>query len=270
MTATPIPRTLALTVYGDLDVSVLDELPSGRGKITTAVRQGVDLGQVTAFLRQQLDKGRQAYVVYPLVEESDTLAVKAATTEHLAWQQRLPGVEVGLLHGRLKPQDKDTVMSGFRDGRIQVLVSTTVVEVGVDVPNASLMLVFNAERFGLAQLHQLRGRVGRSSHHSYCVLVCSDQADDAFARLHILERTRDGFEIAEADLGLRGPGEMLGEKQSGVPGLRLGDLVADAPLVHQARALAETVLRHDPALTHPHHQALRRLVEAAESSAAAN
>jgi ATP-dependent DNA helicase RecG len=270
MTATPIPRTLALTVYGDLDVSVLDELPAGRGKITTAVRQGVDLVQVTAFLRQQLDKGRQAYVVYPLVEESDLLAVKAATTEHQAWQQRLPGIEVAVLHGRLKPEAKDAVMADFRSGRTRVLVSTTVVEVGVDVPNASVMLVFNAERFGLAQLHQLRGRVGRGAHHSYCILICSDQAADGLARLQVLERTRDGFAIAEADLELRGPGELLGEKQSGLPGLRLGNLAADAPLVHLARSLAESVLRDDPALAHPAHQALRRAVEAAEIRASAD
>jgi len=260
MTATPIPRTLALTLYGDLDVSVLDELPAGRGRITTAVRQGVDLTQVTAFLRQQLDKGRQAYVVYPLVEESDKLAVKAATIEHQAWKERLSGIEVGLLHGRLKPEAKDAVMADYRSGHTRVLVSTTVIEVGVDVPNANLMLVFNAERFGLAQLHQLRGRVGRAAHHSYCVLVCAEGATEAFSRLQVLERTRDGFEIAEADLQLRGPGELLGEKQSGVPGLRLGDLAADAPLVHEARVMAEAVLRDDPALSLARHQPLRALI----------
>ena len=270
MTATPIPRTLALTLYGDLDVSVLDELPAGRGKITTAVRQGVDLNQVTAFVRQQLDKGRQAYVVYPLVDESETLAVKSATAEHKAWQGRLPGVEVGLLHGRLKPEAKEAVMTAFRSGQIRVLISTTVIEVGVDVPNATLMLVFNAERFGLAQLHQLRGRVGRGAHHSYCVLVCSDGATDGMTRLQVLERTRDGFEIAEADLRLRGPGELLGEKQSGLQGLRLGDLVADAPLIIEARALAEAVLQDDPDLTMARHQPLRALLHQPEAAAVAS
>ena len=260
MTATPIPRTLALTLYGDLDVSVLDEMPAGRGKITTAVRAGVDLAAVTSFLQEQLGKGRQAYIVYPLVEESDKLAVKAATTEFETWQQRLPGVAVGLLHGRLKAAEKDSVMADFREGRTCVLVSTTVIEVGVDVPNASLMLVFNAERFGLAQLHQLRGRVGRGGHHSYCVLVCSDKAVDAMERLQVLEKTRDGFAIAEADLTQRGPGELLGEKQSGLPGLRLGDLAADAPLVHQARELAAAVLRDDPALEKAEHRPLRKLL----------
>lgn len=269
MTATPIPRTLALTVYGDLDISVLDQAPAGRGRITTAVRQRVDLTQVTGFLRRQLDLGRQAYIVYPVVEESDTRAVKAATTEHQAWQQRLPDIEVGLLHGRLKPDLKNSVMDSFRHGHTRVLVSTTVVEVGVDVPNASLIIVFNAERFGLAQLHQLRGRVGRGPHHSYCVLICSDAADDGFARLQVLERTRDGFAIAEADLEHRGPGELLGEKQSGLPALRLGHLATDAPLIQHARSLAESVIRHDPALTHPAHQPLRQAVEAAESQASA-
>jgi ATP-dependent DNA helicase RecG len=270
MTATPIPRTLALTLYGDLDVSLLDELPAGRGRITTAVRQNVDLAQVAAFIRQQLEKGHQGYLVYPLVEESEAVAAKAATTEHLAWQSRLPGVEIGLLHGRLKPEAKEAVMNDFRGGRTRLLVSTSVVEVGVDVPNASLILVFNAERFGLAQLHQLRGRVGRGSHHSYCVLVCSDSAEGALERLQVLERTSDGFAIAEADLTSRGPGELLGQKQSGLPGLRLGDLAADAPLVHHARALAKAVLRADPELSSTPNQAARRLIAHAEPQAAAN
>ncbi len=270
MTATPIPRTLALTVYGDLDVSVLDELPAGRGKLITAVRAGVDLRQVIAFTQQQLAKGRQAYIVYPLVEESDKLAVKAATTEHQHWQERLPGVTVGLMHGRLKPEEKDAVMAAYRAGTTQVLVSTTVIEVGVDVANANLMLVFNAERFGLAQLHQLRGRVGRGAHTSYCVLICSDHAADAVERLKILEHTRDGFAIAEADLQQRGPGELLGSRQSGVPGLRLGDLAADAPLVHEARALAAATLEMDASLQLPAHRHLRALLQAPEADVAQN
>ncbi len=270
MTATPIPRTLALTLYGDLDVSVLDESPAGRGKITTAVRGAVDLGQVTSFLRQQLEKGRQAYVVYPLVEESDKLAVKAATVEFENWRQRLPDVPVSLLHGRLKPEEKDAVMADFRAGRTKVLVSTTVIEVGVDVPNANLMLVFNAERFGLAQLHQLRGRVGRGAHTSYCVLICAEGNADALDRLQILEKTRDGFEIAEADLRQRGPGELLGQRQSGLPDLRLGDLAADTPLIHQARELAAAILAADPELKTLANRPLRRLLVTPDDSAAQN
>jgi ATP-dependent DNA helicase RecG len=260
MTATPIPRTLALTVYGDLDVSVLDESPPGRGRLTTAVRGKVDTSQLCAFLEQQLANGRQAYIVYPLVEESDTLTARAATAEHGAWQERFPHVPVGLVHGRLKPEQKDAVMDSFRAGETRILVSTTVIEVGIDVPNASVMLVFDADRFGLAQLHQLRGRIGRGPHQSFCILLCPGASTDAIDRLRILERTRDGFEIAEADLRLRGPGELLGSRQSGLPGLRLGDLIADAPIVHHARTLALDLLARDPDLSLPAHQRFRSLL----------
>ena len=246
MTATPIPRTLALTAYGDLDISVLDELPPGRGKVTTAVRAGIDMTQLVAFVRRQIEKGRQVFIVYPLVEESDRTEVKAATSEYESWQKRLPGVAVGLVHGRLKAEEKERVMTAFREGRLSALISTTVVEVGVDVPNANLMLVFNAERFGLAQLHQLRGRIGRDRHASYCLFICSDKNLESRQRLGILEETRDGFRIAEADLLQRGPGDLLGEQQSGLPGLRVGDLVSDAPLVYRARELAAAVLASIP------------------------
>ncbi|MGI8602660.1 MAG: ATP-dependent DNA helicase RecG [Verrucomicrobiales bacterium] len=260
MTATPIPRTLALTLYGDLDVSLLDEMPPGRGKITTAVRSGVEITQVAAFVDQQLARGRQAFIVYPLIEESEKIEVQAASSGHQTWQALLPKTAVGILHGRLKSTEKEAVMGAFRAGEIRVLVSTTVVEVGIDVANASLIVVFNAERFGLAQLHQLRGRVGRAEHASFCVLICSENSPEAVQRLKILEETRDGFQIAEADLQLRGPGELLGQKQSGLPGLRLGDLAADAPLVHRARELAAAVLAQDPALENPAHRHLRQLI----------
>lgn len=260
MTATPIPRTLTMTVYGDLDVSVIDEMPAGRGQIHTAVREQPDLAQVTSFVRQQVESGRQAYLVYPLVEESDQLKLKAATAEFEAWQRRLAPLPVGLVHGRLTAEEKDDVMSRFRSGEVKVLVATSVIEVGVDVPNATVMIVFEAERFGLAQLHQLRGRIGRGSHRSWCVLVASGKSDEGLERLRVLEKTTDGFAVAEEDLKLRGPGELLGTAQSGLPGLQLGDLVRDQALVKVARQLAAEVLDRDPQLAAPDHRHLRRLL----------
>ena len=261
MTATPIPRTLTMTVYGDLDVSVLDELPAGRQKIVTAVRPGAKPADVAKFLRTHLDQGRQAYVVYPLIDESETLSAKAATTEFEAWQKRLaPHFEVDLLHGRLPALEKDAVMDRFRRGHTDVLVSTTVVEVGVDVPNASVMLIYSAERFGLAQLHQLRGRVGRGAHKSYCILVPDPKKADATDRLDVLATTSDGFVVAEEDLKLRGPGDLLGTAQSGVPGFRFGDLLLDTALVRTARNLAAETFAADPDLTAPTHRHLRPLI----------
>jgi ATP-dependent DNA helicase RecG len=249
MTATPIPRTLTQTVYGDLDVSVVDEMPAGRGVIVTAVRDLKKTKEAAAFVREHLAKGRQAYIVYPLVEESEKLKSLAATVEFEKWEKRFTGYRCGLLHGRLGGEEKEQVMRGFREGGIQVLVSTTVVEVGVDVPNANLMLVFNAERFGLAQLHQLRGRIGRGEHKSYCILMADlKKSGEAAEKLKVLETTRDGFRIAEADLRLRGPGEVLGTAQSGMPDLKMGDLVTDADLVRESRALAERILEEDPQL----------------------
>jgi len=239
MTATPIPRTLTLSFYGDLDVSILDELPAGRGKLVTGIRLTTQTEQAADFLREQLAAGRQAYVVYPLVEESEKLATGAATATHAEWIARLPGRRVGLLHGRMDDGEKDRVMSGFRQGQIDVLVATTVIEVGVDVPNANLMLVYHAERFGLAQLHQLRGRIGRGGHKSYCVLLVDPEATGARERLRILEETRDGFRIADEDLRQRGPGEVLGTQQSGLPDLRFADLLGDLGLVTEARRIAE-------------------------------
>lgn len=252
MTATPIPRTLTMTLYGDLDVSLLDEKPAGRGKVVTAVRVKPKQDDVTKFVADLLAAGRQAYLVYPLVEDSETLKVESAVEAHRQWRRRLPGFEVGLLHGKLRPEEKDAVMRGFRDGSIHALVATTVIEVGVDVPNATLMLLHHAERFGLAQLHQLRGRIGRGDLKSWCVLLTDGRNPEAMEKLTILEGTTDGFEIAEADLRLRGPGDLLGTAQSGLADLRFTDFLADTVLLREARALADEVLRDDPLLATKH------------------
>ncbi|RYD18925.1 MAG: ATP-dependent DNA helicase RecG, partial [Verrucomicrobiaceae bacterium] len=214
MTATPIPRTLTMTIYGDLDVSVLDEKPPGRGKIVTAVRTGAKQADVTKFVKDQLAEGRQAYLVFPLVEESETLKVESATDAFGKWKKRLGSYEVGMIHGKLRPEEKEAVMNRFRSGEIAALVATTVIEVGVDVPNASVMIMHHAERFGLAQLHQLRGRIGRGGHKGYCILLTDGKTPEALEKLRVLEQTADGFEIAEADLRLRGPGDVLGTVQS--------------------------------------------------------
>ena len=237
MTATPIPRTLGLTVYGELDVSVIDELPPGRGHIRTYVRGADKLPQVWAFIRDRLAEGRQAYVVYPRVEETGPNGVKAVTQEFENLQRTLAPFRVGLLHGRLRSQEKQEVMEAFRAGGVQVLLATSLIEVGLDVPNATVMLIENAEVFGLAQLHQLRGRIGRGAHDSYCILVAAAKSKEARRRLRVLEETTDGFRIAEADLRLRGPGELLGQQQSGMPRFRFGDLATDLELIQQARDL---------------------------------
>src|SRR3989454_5671211 len=210
MTATPIPRTLALTIYGDLDISVIDELPPGRKPIVTKHVTNDQIEKVYSFVKKQIDSGRQAYVVYPVIEESETQAMKAAEKmyQHLS-QEVFPGVAVGLLHGRLPSDEKETVMDRFKQGQIKILVSTTVIEVGVDVPNATVMLIEQAERYGLAQLHQLRGRVGRGGEQSYCILVTERLNDTARERVRTLVESNDGFAIAEMDLRLRGPGEAI-------------------------------------------------------------
>lgn len=248
MTATPIPRTLTMTVYGDLDVSIIDELPAGRGVIQTSVREQPDMKQVAAFLRQQIEAGRQAYLVYPLVDTSETLRLKAAIAEHEAWTKRLAPIPIGLVHGKMSAEDKATTMGEFHRAETKALVATTVIEVGVDVPNASVMIVFEAERFGLAQLHQLRGRIGRGQHRSWCVLVASGTNPEATERLKVLEKITDGFAVAEEDLRLRGPGDLLGTSQSGLPGLQLGDLIKDAELVKIARQLATEAIQREPSL----------------------
>jgi ATP-dependent DNA helicase RecG len=238
MTATPIPRTLGLTLYGDLDVSVIAEMPAGRGKIKTFLRETDKLPKVFEFMREKIAAGRQAFIVYPRVEESKE--VKAVTVEYEKLQKAFAPYRVGLLHGRLKSVDKEEVMAGFRANKIQILLSTSLIEVGVDVPNASIMLIENAEQFGLSQLHQLRGRIGRGAHESHCILVSNAKNPEARERLKILEETTDGFKIAEADLKLRGPGELLGRDQSGMPRFRFGDLAEDLELVRQARQLVKT------------------------------
>jgi ATP-dependent DNA helicase RecG len=261
MTATPIPRTLALTLYGDLDVSVLDEMPPGRQRIVTGVRDEKGRPRVYAFVREQMQAGRQAYVVYPLVEESEALDLRAATDMASRLQTEIfPEFRIGLLHGRMSFGEKDAVMAEFRSGDIQLLVSTTVIEVGIDVPNATVMLVEHAERFGLSQLHQLRGRVGRGSEKSYCILMSQAASEDARRRLAAMEETTDGFRIAEADLGIRGPGDFIGTRQSGLPSFRVADLVRDAGLLEEARKEAFTLVAGDPDLVRPEHRALRAAV----------
>jgi ATP-dependent DNA helicase RecG len=238
MTATPIPRTLGLTLYGDLDVSVMDELPAGRGRVKTFVRAADKLPKVWEFIREKIASGRQAYVVYPRVEEQDTANdIKAVTREFENVRQALAPFGAGLLHGRLKSAEKESVMAAFRANQVQALVATALIEVGLDVPNATIMLIENAERFGLAQLHQLRGRIGRGAHESFCILISGAKAGEARDRLGVLAETTDGFRIAEADLKLRGPGELLGRQQSGLPRFRFGNLVDDLDLIRHARVL---------------------------------
>jgi REP element-mobilizing transposase RayT len=260
MTATPIPRTLTMTLYGDLDVSTIDEMPSNRGKIVTAVRDTSKLGEVLSFLRAQLEKGRQLYVIYPLIDESDKLDVKAAAAEYELWRERLHPFRCELLHGRIPALEKQQIMDRFRRGDANALISTTVLEVGVDVPNAAIMLIENAERFGLAQLHQLRGRIGRGEHKSYCILLSSNQTKETSAKLAVLEGTTNGFEVAEADWELRGPGDVLGTAQSGLPGLKIGDLKRDVELMRRARAAVISIFETDPRLEQLENQRFRPLI----------
>jgi ATP-dependent DNA helicase RecG len=264
MTATPIPRTLTMTVYGDLDVSLLDEKPPGRGKVVTALREGANQKDVTKFVKDQLAAGHQAYLVYPLVEESELIKVESATEAYEKWRKRLGGYQVGLMHGRLAPEEKEEVMRRFREGEIHALVATTVIEVGVDVPNATVMILHHAERFGLAQLHQLRGRIGRGGEKGYCILLTDGKNPEAMDKLRVLEKTGDGFEIAEADLRLRGPGDVLGTRQSGLNDLRFTDFLADTALLREARALAERALQEDPQLEEKH-RGLRALLQEQEA-----
>jgi ATP-dependent DNA helicase RecG len=260
MTATPIPRTLTMTVYGDLDVSIIDEMPRNRGKVITALRDVSKLGEVLSFLRGQLEAERQLYVIYPLIDESEKLEVKAASGEYELWRERLRPYRCELLHGRIPAAEKQDTMERFRRGETKALISTTVIEVGVDVPNATVMLVENAERFGLAQLHQLRGRIGRGEHKSYCILLTSDQSKETSAKLAVLERTNNGFEVAEADWDLRGPGDLLGTAQSGLPALKIGNLKTDAGLMRRARAAAMSIFKADRRLELPENQRVRRLI----------
>jgi ATP-dependent DNA helicase RecG len=260
MTATPIPRSLALTAYGDLDVSVLDERPPGRQPIRTALRAESGRERVLQFIDREVESGRQAYVVYPVIEESEKTDMKAATTMHEALAAGpFAHRRVALLHGRMKSEEKDAVMRAFRDGAIDVLVATTVIEVGIDVPNATVMLIEHPERFGLSQLHQLRGRVGRGAEQSFCVLL-GDVGQEARQRLELFVSTEDGFEIARADLRLRGMGDLFGERQSGLPSFRIADPLRDEELNEQARIAADEVLARDPELELAEHAGMRRVM----------
>ena len=262
MSATPIPRSLALTLYGDLDVSVLDERPPGRQPVTTALRAEKARDKVFEFVESQLAAGRQAYLVYPLIEESDKIALKAATT---AFEELAAGPfahrRVALLHGRLSVEEKDAIMRSFRDGAVDLLVSTTVIEVGIDVPNATVMVIEHPERFGLSQLHQLRGRVGRGAAESFCILL-GDVGDEARERLRHVTDTEDGFEIARADLRLRGMGDLFGKQQSGIAAFKIADPVRDETLSEMARDAAERMLAADPTLASAANRGMQRMLRA--------
>jgi ATP-dependent DNA helicase RecG len=259
MSATPIPRSLALTVYGDLDVSRIDEMPPGRTPVKTKRFTPAERERLYGFIRREVEAGRQAYIIYPLVDESDKLDVGAAVEEHKRLQSQVfPEISVGLLHGRLSGGEKDQVMRDFAEGKHQVLVSTTVIEVGIDVPNATMIMIEDADRFGLAQLHQLRGRVGRGEHASYCALVSRAESPDVRARLDILTETNDGFVLAEKDLELRGPGDFFGTRQSGLPDLRIAHLTDTATII-TAREAAQKLFAEDPTLDR--HPLLRSQVE---------
>jgi len=249
MTATPIPRTLALTLHGDLDVSQIDELPPGRQQINTTVLSGKERSHAYDLMRREIAQGRQAYIVLPLIEESEKLDVRSAVEEHQRLSETIfPEFQVGLLHGRMNSADKDEALNAFRDNQTQIIVSTTVIEVGVDVPNATVMMIENAERFGLSQLHQLRGRVGRGSHQSYCLLMSGSKTDTAKQRLGVLEQSQDGFFISEMDMRFRGPGEVLGRRQSGLADFALASLVEDQDVLNLARDAAEKVILRDEKL----------------------
>ena len=263
MTATPIPRTLALTIYGDLNVSVIDEMPPGRQKITTRWVKEKDREKLYAQIEKEVQRGRQAYIVYPLVEESEKLEeIKAATEMADHFQTNVfPHLRVGLLHGRMRSVEKQDVMGCFKNKEIDILVSTTVIEVGIDIPNASLMVIENAERFGLSQMHQLRGRVGRGRHKSSCHLISGPMTDDGVRRVRAMTRTNDGFELAEADLEIRGPGEFFGTRQSGLPDFKIANILKDASLLEIAKSEANRLAKADPSLSQPVHQVLKEVLQ---------
>ena len=260
MTATPIPRTLAVILYGDLDVSQIRELPSGRIPIKTTLARGEEREKVYDFVEGQLDKGRQAYVVAPLIEDSDKIDASSAERVFKEITKRFPDRRVELAHGAMRPQEKDAAMKRFASGETDILVSTVIIEVGINVPNASVMVIENAERFGLAQLHQLRGRVGRGSSESYCFLIVDQESDVALKRAEIMCRTTDGFEIAEEDLAIRGPGELFGTRQHGLPQLMISDLSRHRDILEKAAAAAKEILGDDPALSSPENAALKERV----------
>ncbi len=260
MSATPIPRSLAMTFYSDLDISIIKGLPAGRKPVKTAVRKDSNRSDIYQFMRKELEKGGQAYVVYPLVEESEKVDLKDAKAGYANLKSKFPEHTVGLLHGRMSSEDKDAVMQQFIEGNIQILVSTTVIEVGVDVPNANIMIVEHAERFGLSQLHQLRGRIGRGTRQSYCILMQGQKVSkEGRYRLQTMAKTNDGFEIAEADLKLRGPGDFLGTKQSGLPDFEVADIIEDQWILEQAKSAAWNIINQDPELNEEEHQELKKV-----------
>jgi ATP-dependent DNA helicase RecG len=257
MTATPIPRTLALTLYGDLDISVIDQLPPGRQKIITRWRSGARRSEANKQIAEQVEQGHQAFIICPLIEESESLAAKAATTEYERLKREVfPHYRLGLLHGAMKAAEKDDVMRRFRDGELDILVATSVIEVGIDIPNATVMVIEDADRFGLSQLHQFRGRVGRGKYQSYCYVLSAGSSLQSQERLEIFQNTDDGFRLSEEDLRLRGPGDFIGVRQSGMPELRIADL-SDTPLIELARKLAAQLWERDPYLRQPEHASLR-------------
>jgi ATP-dependent DNA helicase RecG len=246
MTATPIPRTLALFLYGDMDISIINELPPGRQVVTTTFVNGIKRDKVYTSLKNEIEKGRQAYVVCPLVEESESLQAESAVeTEKLLKEKYFRNYNVALLHGKMTAKEKDEIMHQFKQGIINVLVSTTVIEVGVNVPNATVMIVENSERFGLAQLHQLRGRVGRGMHKSYCVLISESKTQEAIERMKIMTSTNDGFVIAEKDLEMRGTGEFFGTRQHGLPELKMADIVKDIDILKETRDIAREMIDNE-------------------------
>ncbi len=263
MTATPIPRTLAMTLYGDLDLAVIDELPPGRKPVITRVVSEKERWRIYETIRSATKRGEQAYIVYPLIEESEKLALQAATVMFEEFKNRiLPELNIALLHGKMKSEEKESVMEGFRKGKYHVLVSTTVIEVGIDIPNATLMVIEHAERFGLSQLHQLRGRIRRSEKQAECILIAYGKpTDDAVKRLRIMEETDDGFKIAEEDLKIRGPGDFIGTRQSGLPDFRVANLMRDAKILADARKEAFKIIEEDPTLEREEHQLLRCMLD---------
>ena len=262
MTATPIPRTLAMTIYGDLDVSIIDEMPPGRMPVETKVFPESARAKVYRIVEEEVRKGRQVFVVYPLVEESEKLDLRDATrmAQHLQ-KEVFPDFRIGLLHGRMKSDEKEAIMMEFKEGRIQILVATTVIEVGIDIPNASAMVVEHAERFGLSQLHQLRGRIGRGRYPSRCILLAQYRSsEEAKGRLRAMEKTTDGFKIAEEDLALRGPGEFFGIRQSGLPDFRVAHIIRDTPILIEARKEAFRLIQEDPEMVHPSHAGVKDIL----------
>ena len=263
MSATPIPRTLALIIYGDLDISVINEMPPGRQRVDTFAVTESYRTRLYAFIRKLVTEGRQVFVVCPMIEENDELppGMKSAQEHAAELQQYFPDLRIACVHGKLKAKQKNDIMSAFVDGSIDILVSTTVIEVGVDVPNAALMIVENADRFGLSQLHQLRGRVGRGKHKSYCVLVSDTNNEVSMSRLKVMTKISDGFKIAEEDLKLRGPGDFFGSRQHGLPAMHVADLCSDMNILQTAQVAAQELLACDPELSRPEHSELKQAVD---------